>query len=258
MKILVIGNSHTPALLRGFALLAPQCPDVSLTAYAHYHRFFGQFEPDEAAGRIRMKHPAIRRRFIKTHGGDGSFRPLDYDMCIIIGGYWLWAGLALGRFSEAFERAIIDEHIETMHPMVLLRKIRAVSDIPVLIVCNPFMASRAGMLADAQAEPNNGAALINAVLGPRYDARLVTQPPETLLYPRQTKLEYAIGENMWGTWKGCDFKPYLYDDMMHMNTTYGALLMRRILRDLGQDIGEVALPAAEGHLPYAQKTMPAL
>ncbi len=256
MKILLVGNSHSATLMRGFAHLAPHCPAVSLTAFAHYHRFFGFFAADEATGRIQMTHPTIRHRFIKTHGGDGSFRPLDYDVCIIIGGYWLWPGMVLGRHSRAFEAALVEEQVETMHPMVLLRKIRAVSDIPALIICNPFRASRGEMLPDAKAEPNNGAALINAVLTPRHDARLITQPPETLLHPRQTRLEYAVGEAMWGNWPNSGFEPYLYDDMLHMNTAYGVLLMRQILRDLGQEIGAVDMPVAEGHLPYAQKTRP--
>lgn len=254
MKILLIGNSHSAALKKGFDVLAPQCPGLSLTVYPHYHRYFGQFAVDEEAGCIRMTHPKIRARFIKLHGGDGSIRPLDYDICMIVGGMMLWQGLALGHYSTAFERAVVDDHVESLHPLVLLRKIRVVSDIPVLVVCNPFPACRNGMQPDAQAGHGNERALINSVIGPRYEAQLVIQPPETLLHARQTRLEFAVGERIWGDWTNSNVEPFLFDDLLHMNAAYGTLMMRQILRGLGQQIGDVEMPPAEGHLPLAEKT----
>jgi len=256
MKILMVGNSHVASFQRGWNVLAPHCPNVSITTYPHWRQFYGLFATDESTGRIHMTDPPTRQKFARMNGGDGSFRPLDYDLCLIVGGGRLWCGLAEGKYSHQMQNAAVHDYIDGLHQTVLLRKIRAVSDIPVLIVTNPHFASRTGISIEYLPPFENGLALANAKLGPELDAILLTQPPETEQSRRLSKLEFAVGERMLHTWIRAPSPPFFKDDLCHMNAAFGTIYLRDILRGLGQTIGDVKIPPAEGSLRLADKTDP--
>ena len=254
MKLLFIGNSHLAAFRMGWDVLAPHCPEVSARFYPHWQRFYNLFQEDVTTGRIHMTDKFVRQKFAQLNGGDGSFRPLDFDLCLIVGGTWLWNGVKPGSLSRQMEEAVVWDYLNAMHPMVLLRKIRAVSNIPVLIITNPHKASRDGQMEDTPPSFDCGAAQANALLGPAYDAVLLSQPVETLQSPRLSKLEYAVGERLVNTWLRAPSPPYLQDDLCHMNAAYGTIYLRKILRGFGQIIGDVKIPPAEGALALGDKT----
>lgn len=256
MKLLFVGNSHLGAFRLGWKVLAPHCPTVSANFYPDWRRYYHLFQEDVATGRIHMTSEPVRQKFAELNGGDGSFKPLDYDICIIVGGGDLWHGLPGGRYSKQLRTAVTWDYINNLHHTVLLRKIRAVSDIPVLIVPNPFMASRDQKPLDYLPPHDFGAAQANAILQPALDATILTQPAETVLFPRVARLEFAVGERLVNLWPGAPSPPFLHDDMCHMNGAFGTLYLREILRSLGQNIGDVDMPPAEGALPFADKTTP--
>ena len=256
VKICLIGNSHAASIKSGWTAISKFYPDVDLTIYPFHGLYYETFTPVPEEGLLRMEKDIIRNRFIHILGGDGHVHIKEYDHCIIVGGVKLQAAL-FEIYSEQVRRASLIDWYENSHIHLLVKKIRVLSDLPISITVNPLRASRDIDENWMEGYSYQGTIdILNDHLEECHNARMIGQPDRTIEGAFSTKVEYAVGEYRPNTSTLPGATPVIEDDLMHMNSAFGALMLAKIMASIGIEADGLKLPEPDGHIPLAERNIP--
>ncbi len=252
LKICLIGNSHSGSFKSGWEAISAYYPKVGITFFPHTSHYYHKFGVDTASKLLTMDDPVIRERFYISSGGMSDIDFGVFDMCMIVGGMFHWRLHNRPRFSARVAAATARDSFIGQHTSILVEKIRMISDVPIIIVPNPYGA-RNGVAAASKIESiafENE--LINRFLSTEHNARIVPQPEETMLTEYVSRLEYAVGERKREATPGADGQPEVLNDLAHMNAAYGALFLSQILAEQGFRPKDLQLPEPDGRLSISK------
>lgn len=231
-RICVIGNSHIASLKGGWNIIgAGKPPRLEITFFGHRANRLDGLEVVD--GLLRPDNEDLERSLAFTSGGATSIDPGRYDHILLYGmGALPWILPTDVVYShEVLKRAAGDLSSDTLS-MRTLNKLRRIYDGPVHLGHEPLPALEPVGEGTAAAYVNGMERLNALVYGP-INARLWTQPVETIVNGQNTSLSYSAGSKRLAVGANRGDDPHGDDDRIHMNHHFGALWLQAFLEGLG-------------------------
>lgn len=247
-RICIIGDSHAAALKTGWTAIAAEYPGVEPTFFAARTELM---ESLEVAGNALVATPPLRKRFKLTSGGQAEIRN-TYDAYAICG---LRISCALAvQVQKAFEAKqkggaaspesstddvlvkAIEDSLQMTMGIRMLDMVRQITDATAIVIPQPSRAEIDAPVSDSPVNPSKNMRWILPVfqtacvrLARQRKASFLPQPAETLSETSlATKATYARSPSRLDTEK-------TGEDRSHMNSEYGAIVLREALGNLAND-----------------------
>jgi hypothetical protein len=222
-RICVLGNSHSACFKLAWDSLRTRYSTVSLTFFAQRGRGMAELAPDGAV--LVPTTDQLRSAMSFTSGGLTVVDPREYDAVLSVGFTWGYPP-ATGYISQdAAGRALLDFTPRSL-AFELIRKVRAVSDIPIFVAHQPLRRHEGDEIADNAVTPYRRLVrLMNEELLAREGALLLPQPAQTIANRFYTRSEFGIGARRLDTGDGEFSGELKADPRSHMNTRYGDIFL---------------------------------
>ena len=229
-RICILGNSHVASLKLAWDQLAKDHPDRELV-------FFAARGLDLRYLRVSGKALVTNKRRVAesisfTSGGTAKIEVDRFDAFVTY-------ALALKvpdmdrRLSSAVKLQACRDALGRSLNLRICRMIRRVSDAPIYVGHNPQTASRDALLSEQMTY-----AEVCDLLDRELDvagAKLIVQPPETLVNGWNTRPELARDSTRLDIGDRRSNEPHPEHDVSHMNGNFGRAYLEHLFR-------EVALP----------------
>lgn len=236
MKLAIIGNSHIACLKSAWDRME-EMRDPEIVFFGARGR--NLFDMRIEDGRLAAGTPNLLRSIRHTSGRD-SIDPKEFDAFLIFGCYAEPIYLDdLRDYSRALRNQYLRDMSEGRLYHQILGLISSVSDCPVFVGHVPLPAADLDRLADQSTERLRHAldTLEGEILAP-LGARLVRQPPDTIVNGANTAMQYATGSYRLdiGSEGALNHRE---GEIKHMNADFGEKWLRRFLaHDLQADIDD--------------------
>ena len=243
MKVCIVGTSHASCLFAAWINISDKYPNTSISFYFSGGGYFDKFEVDVKKRVLTISDDSIRQRFVQLSGGEGSVNLEDFDICVIVGGFFY---LPIGRlaelgdnssarFSQGVKNSAAIDLFSNIHVAGLIPKIRSISNIPIFLIHDPFQTLESTRPTQEMVNPfekfdyERGIDLLNNAVLLSQGVRMLLQPSETIEAPYFSKREFALGRRK-ATQAEIDAGHVgeFVDDNHHLNTTYGELRLKRL------------------------------
>jgi len=230
MKLAILGNSHTAALLHAPRADASLISGLDITFFASIGRTMEDFALE--AGQLVPQTDELRQSLITTSRGSDRFDPNLFDQVLIVGLAFNMPPIDT-RLSQAVRDAVLRNGVEGSVAWKLAKMIRSVSSVPILASHTPLRA--------ADVSERFEATLSNCM---SYDAmiaksqmfwnplqvQVLSQPAITRYRDILTKRSFSRGS------RGLRGPGLEHDDSdrSHMNDEYGAIYLRQLRAELSK------------------------
>ncbi len=241
MKLAILGNSHTAALLHEARVNTSLTAGFDVTFFASIGRTMENFSVQD--GQLVPQTDVLRKSLKITSGGADRFDPALFDQILLVG-----LGFNLppvdNRLSQAVKAAILRNCVESSVAWKLSGMVRSISAAPVLVGHTPLRAPD----VTASLEPilQNCVAYDDIIaqvqmLWDRLDVQVVHQPETTRYRDVLTKRSFSRGSRgLRGT--GMEHGD---TDRSHMNNDYGAIYWQHLRARLSKPVPLKSAPGAQ-------------
>lgn len=256
VRVALIGNSHLSALALAWRELAPRHPDVAITFFGARASLCEGLRVTDTG--LRPDNEPLRQMMNWLSGGRDEIVAADFDVFWFAGHDFgvhpvvalyadCWAEAHApdaGRIpvSDALFAELADAALRRTVSMELYRRLRQVSDAPVAILCQPAPLPAAHRSPDPRFRGYGVAHRLGeaAILHDQAEAALarieraegiavVRQPAKSLVAPLKTRKTLSRGSVRLEEGLSTE---HPRTDLMHMNATYGAFVLKRALATL--------------------------
>lgn len=248
MKLCVIGNSHVGALKLAWDGLRAERRDLEVTFFAQRQ---GKILTLATEGRRLVPSSEEQRAQLEfTSGGLGVIDTRAYDAFLV---YGLFHRPPLTEDGSPYSRAVREaatlDRATRSNAYRMVRRLRRITRRPIFVGLSPLRANIEGAPLPPPLLPySEECDLLDRQVFAPLGARLVRQPPETVVDDRSTAVEFSPGSVKLDLGDlGVGARHGDRDDF-HMNEAYGRLWLESLAADLaneGRAEGGVALGLAE-------------
>lgn len=228
MKLAILGNSHTAALMHALRAEPSLATGIDLTFFASIGRTMGDFAVQ--ADRLVPQTAELRDSISNTAGGATYFEPKAFDMLAFVG---LGFNMPLmdKRLSVAVQDAVIRNCVVGSIAWQVIGLVRTIADLPILVGHTPL---RAGEVTNQHSDMLSNATPYEAQLklAQTYwltqNAQVLPQPDITRYCDILTRRSFSRGS------RGLRGAGLEHDnaDRSHMNAEYGAIYLRHMFAAL--------------------------
>jgi hypothetical protein len=251
MKICVIGNSHVAAVKTGWDRIQHEFPRVEMTYFAARARYMRDLRV--RGGILEAATEQLRKLIASTSGGESTIDPSHYDGFLVVGSqlglvYMLhmFASYRLFGFmgstpgatmlSEACFHETARAQIDRSLAICLVRRLRSITGKPICVCPEPLLDERAPQFEPFwQRDAELGYSLLSGLFDEKINQlqqelnfKFIPQPGKTVANEIFTAQEYKSGSIR--LQPGFDAK-HDETDLMHMNSKYGALVIRSVMAE---------------------------
>ena len=231
MKLAILGNSHTAALLHAPSTNKSLTAGLDITFFASIGRTMESFALKD--GQLLPQTNELRQSLITTSGGADRFDPNLFDQVLMVG-----LGFNMPpvdkRLSQAVRDAVLRNCVESSVAWKLSDMIRSVSTMPILVSHTPL---RAGDVS-TQFEETLRACMSyddmiakSQIFWDRLKVQVLPQPAITRYRDILTKRSYSRGSR---GLRGAGLE-HGDTDRSHMNDEYGAVYLQQLRVELSKN-----------------------
>jgi hypothetical protein len=230
MKLAILGNSHTAALLHAPRADASLISGLEITFFASIGRTMENFALE--AGQLVPQTDDLRQSLITTSRGSDRIDPSLFDQVLIVGLGFNMPAIDT-RLSQAVRDAVLRNGVEGSVAWKLASMIRNVSDVPILASHTPLRAADVSQRFEATLKNCMSYDAMIARSQMFWDAvqvQVLTQPPITRYRDILTQRSFSRGS------RGLRGVGLEHDDTdrSHMNAEYGAIYLRQLQAELSK------------------------
>ncbi|MBB1248192.1 hypothetical protein [Rhizobium sp. G21] len=220
MKIAIIGNSHIAALKMAWTEVSTEYGKHNITFFGHRGNRIANLVLQD--GMLVAEERSLRRGLKFTSGGIGRIDLKAFDAFVVHGiGVEPFYLPPDQFFSNGFRTQAAHDVMDKAPAMKLIQSIRSVSDRPVFVGHVP-LAVASEISGDQSPDAFfNGMKFAEDTVFSKLKARLVLQPPETIVNGRNTDPIYKQGSTSLAVGDAWDNTPHRTIDRFHMNGEYG-------------------------------------
>jgi len=234
MRLAIIGNSHVGSLKRGWDRIHMEFAPIEITFFAARSDTMRHLE---LRGHVLVPtNEDLKTSLQFTSQGQAEIDLARFDAILL---YCMQARpYFIRRINQAFSVAALRRALRDFTTgrvfFELLKLIRPAFDGPIFIGHGPMVAAERS--ADDQSVDAylRGSECINRLLYGPMDARMITQPLETIVNGCQTDVIYTKGSKRLDVGDQFDGQEHGEDDLFHMNGRFGELWLRNFFGELAQ------------------------
>ncbi len=227
-RIAVLGNSHVACVKNAWDERGRNFQDFQLVFFADRGTSLDGLVVQKS--KLLAVDEDLARRIGFTSGGRTEVDPLEYDAFLLVGLGLTLEYLSSETFSRAvFRQAAVDSATASTSVM-LARRLRSISDKPILVVPCPLLAVRPDSPA---VEPRLLAEIVGVLRQMIFDpigVQFVEQPASSIAKGFWTKHKFSSGAGRLDLGDGMAGQIHPVRDRKHMNTAYGRLLLQIVLK----------------------------
>lgn len=225
-RIFVIGNSHVGSLKQGWDRICEDTDDVELVFFAHRGEKIG-------ALRLRGRSLIATSEDLKdalrfTSGGRDKIDLNDADLVLLYGMRLRVPHDTGCTYSVGVRNQALKDQVNRSISYALLKKIRSISEVPVVVGHDPLPASRHDRPGDSRQYSDRVRAMNDLMFLP-LNARLLNQPMQTVESGFQTKTEYTSNSTRIAIGTRRDNELHPEKDIRHMNAEFGEMFLTELL-----------------------------
>lgn len=225
MKICVIGNSHVGALKRAWDEICDEYLEHNLTFFAMGSTGINGLAVQN--GKLIATTSKLRSAIEFTSGGLTEVIPESYDAFLV---YGLSAIIRLQDinfyYSSAVRKQALLDVTSSSLSFTTIKKLRAVTSLPIYVGHNPLKASRVISTMDRSQDYSNHIEQLNSLVYSSENAQLIPQPANTLVNGVATKEEYTLGSRTLAVVAVGGSELHDKGDNFHMNDVFGEVWLR--------------------------------
>jgi hypothetical protein len=224
-RIFVIGNSHVGSLKQGWDRICQDTDDVELVFFAHRGEKIGALQPRGRSLIAASEDLKSALRF--TSGGRDKIDLRDSDLVLLYG-----MGLKVSHetgciYSERVQNQALKDQVNRSIAYALLKKIRSISDVPVVVGHDPLPARRYDRPGDSRQYLDRVRAMSDLMFSP-LNAVLLNQPMQTVKTGFQTKPKYTSSSSRLAIGRRIDNELHPEKDIRHMNAVFGEMFLAEL------------------------------
>lgn len=230
MKLAILGNSHTAALLHAPRADASLISGLDITFFASIGRTMEHFALE--AGQLVPQTDELRQSLITTSRGSDRFDPNLFDQVLIVGLAFNMPPIDT-RLSQAVRDAVLRNGVQGSVAWKLAKMIRAVSNVPVLASHTPLRAADVSERFEATLQNCMSYEAMIAKSQTFWDplqVQILPQPAITRYRDILTKRSFSRGSR---GLRGAGLE-HGNSDRSHMNEEYGAIYLRQLRAELSK------------------------
>lgn len=226
-RLIVIGNSHVACLKQGWDRIRNESHDIDIVFFAHRGDKIGDLRPKGQS--LIAPNEDLKSALAFTSGGKDTIEFSDADL-VLLYGLRLRIPFDTGcKYSEQVQNQALKDQVKRSLCLKFIRKIRAISDIKVLVGHDPLPASGHDRPGTKQQYLDRIKAMNDLMFAP-LNAELIHQPIQTVESGFQTNPKYTSNSTRLAIGRRIDNERHPDKDIRHMNAAFGELLLTQLFK----------------------------